>query len=641
MAQVDASIQNKFNKPNMIYKVTKDYDLGGNTLTIPTDCILDFQGGSFSNGTIVGDNTKIDAEVNQIFNDITISGNWNIDNIYDTWFNYNASTGSDNTSVIRSILSLTNDNVKSTVYFSKERTYYVSLPSGELRIFSPTSNTTIVLNGSIILNGTSSTNYYIFIVQGKTNIVFKGFGSIIGDVSTHIGDTGEWGFGIYIANSNNITIEDLTINECWGDAIYVGTESSTVFTSDYINLKNVKCLRNRRQGLSIISAAYMNVVGCVFAHTGLIKYTSPGAGIDIEPNNPSIEYLKDIFIDRCTFENNIGGGTLIANVTSGIAARTNIKISNCSYISNDARFGDATNTVFDNCTFVKPILVNDTIQSNIRIMNSKFSGLEYLSSIPFTPNFRFDNCIYSTPTLEYVTDRYINISATDVAKITLPVNASGLLELSFVGNYNSKRLAVANRTIFNLNKLSETIYIANIANVELFAPSNKSISYAELQETVLFSEPVVTDNQVSIYVKWATGQSNIAGTIGIRPLIKYNTIDKTINWEDIIITSVDSAIVDTLSFPINISNNIADITEREFLYNLNTGKIFYDITKDTPMIKAVSTIKELSTIDHPVGSYLTANRPTVGEGCIIYDSTLKKCILYNNTVWVNLDGSTL
>lgn len=40
--------------------------------------------------------------------------------------------------------------------------------------------------------------------------------------------------------------------------------------------------------------------------------------------------------------------------------------------------------------------------------------------------------------------------------------------------------------------------------------------------------------------------------------------------------------------------------------------------------------------------YTTALRPTsVSEGTVIYDSTLKKCILYNGTAWVNLDGTAL
>lgn len=53
------AIQDKFNKPNVIYKITKDIDLEGGTLTIPVGCTLDFQGGSFRNGYIKSNNTII------------------------------------------------------------------------------------------------------------------------------------------------------------------------------------------------------------------------------------------------------------------------------------------------------------------------------------------------------------------------------------------------------------------------------------------------------------------------------------------------------------------------------------------------------------------------------------------------------
>ena len=48
-----------FSYSNVIYKVCADIDLGGGELTIASGSTLDFQGGSFSNGTIVGQNTTI------------------------------------------------------------------------------------------------------------------------------------------------------------------------------------------------------------------------------------------------------------------------------------------------------------------------------------------------------------------------------------------------------------------------------------------------------------------------------------------------------------------------------------------------------------------------------------------------------
>ena len=56
---IKMAIQDKFNRTNTIYKITKDIDLGGETLTIPEGCTLDFQGGKITNGTLTLWKTKI------------------------------------------------------------------------------------------------------------------------------------------------------------------------------------------------------------------------------------------------------------------------------------------------------------------------------------------------------------------------------------------------------------------------------------------------------------------------------------------------------------------------------------------------------------------------------------------------------
>lgn len=71
-----------FSYSGVIYKICADIDLGGGTLTIATGSTLDFQGGSFSNGTMVGANTRIKAEATKIFGtDITLSGTWIADSL--------------------------------------------------------------------------------------------------------------------------------------------------------------------------------------------------------------------------------------------------------------------------------------------------------------------------------------------------------------------------------------------------------------------------------------------------------------------------------------------------------------------------------------------------------------------------------
>lgn len=80
------SDSSKIVNSNIIYVIVSDIDLQGETLTIPAGCTLDFQGGSIINGTIIGNNTKIKAGLQKIFNnDIILTGTWNVTESFVEW----------------------------------------------------------------------------------------------------------------------------------------------------------------------------------------------------------------------------------------------------------------------------------------------------------------------------------------------------------------------------------------------------------------------------------------------------------------------------------------------------------------------------------------------------------------------------
>ena len=79
--------QEMLNKKNTRYVILCDYDLNDTEITIPKGCVLDFQGGTISNGTIIGNSTKIQAKLTKIFNtDVIIKGDWDILSSYPEWF---------------------------------------------------------------------------------------------------------------------------------------------------------------------------------------------------------------------------------------------------------------------------------------------------------------------------------------------------------------------------------------------------------------------------------------------------------------------------------------------------------------------------------------------------------------------------
>lgn len=122
--KVIAKVQNKFNKPNVIYKITKDYDLNHCILTIPEGCTLQFEGGSISNGTIVGSNTKIEAGLNKIFETIEISGTWNVNEVYPEWFGAKADGSTDDTTAIQTSVDFATVSCRKVVL--SDKTYNIS-----------------------------------------------------------------------------------------------------------------------------------------------------------------------------------------------------------------------------------------------------------------------------------------------------------------------------------------------------------------------------------------------------------------------------------------------------------------------------------------------------------------------------------
>ena len=99
--------QAMMNKANTRYIIQYDYDLDGATITMPTGCTLDFQGGGLKNGTISGNNTKISSGLQKIFHSgIILSGNWNVIEIYPEWLGAKGDGVSDDTNVITGTIAL-------------------------------------------------------------------------------------------------------------------------------------------------------------------------------------------------------------------------------------------------------------------------------------------------------------------------------------------------------------------------------------------------------------------------------------------------------------------------------------------------------------------------------------------------------
>lgn len=319
-------------KANKAYTLKSNWDLKGETYLMPEGVILKSRGGVFKNGSLIGNDTKIDTK-KALFDKVSIKGYWNVPEISTSMF---ASLEYENS--LRDVLALANPEVMNKVVI-EEGDYSVSAKS-----FQPAltigSNIELIINGNIRLIPNEYKGCYVLNIKDASNVTVSGRGCIFGDKHTHKGKEGEWGHGINVGGSENITIHDFNVKDCWGDCIYVGNSSKNV------SIRNCKLDNGRRQGISVTSADGVTIEDCVITN---VSGTDPQAAIDIEPNHK--ETVDNVIIRNIHCENCYGGIESWRPEDARIGTMT---IEGCTVIKSQKRWpvgiSYAEKARIENCT---------------------------------------------------------------------------------------------------------------------------------------------------------------------------------------------------------------------------------------------------------------------------------------------------
>ncbi len=196
-------------------------------------------------------------------------------------------------------------------------------------------------------------------------------GRVVGERVGHRGTTGEWGYGISIQASDNVSVTGTHISDCWGDGIWIGGlgRRASVVVSTHVTLDHVVSTNNRRQGLSIGPVRGVSVIHSTFSHT---HGTKPQAGVDIEPQGQGP--ARDITFSDCTITGNQGSGLEIHSNVSGVV------VKNCRIQDNNGygvlSVGASQLTISEN-TITGNGLVGVTISSStneVRIAGNSLTG---------------------------------------------------------------------------------------------------------------------------------------------------------------------------------------------------------------------------------------------------------------------------
>lgn len=120
----DSDLQKQLIYDNVTYLIQNEFNLDGQTIYLPNKSVLRFFGnGQFFNGTICGNQSKINAKQRLILNNIQVEGTWNNEKVFSEWVNLNENSGSCNFA-FSCLMKLCEGNTF-THFYMQEGIYYV------------------------------------------------------------------------------------------------------------------------------------------------------------------------------------------------------------------------------------------------------------------------------------------------------------------------------------------------------------------------------------------------------------------------------------------------------------------------------------------------------------------------------------
>lgn len=331
---VNTLTQEMMSVQNIKYVIKYDYVLGED-ITIPENCVLEFDGGSISGAhTITGANTCIQAGLVKIFNtNVTLAGSWNVVEAYPEWFGAVGDGVTDDYSAINCVFSF---------------------PFKQ-----------ICLKGTYKLLKT--------VECSRSNVIITGGGTI--DHSETIAHTNVFGNGSFLyVSADNITIDSLNfigVDIEPNSRDYESSRCIRLIGNNNISVKN--CNFSKGNGGAIFASAVNNlkVYICSFY---AVNNNSGGGGYGSVHLNSCI----DVFVYNCKFNNFSNTGVSITNNDAN-----NIFIKECSFIGN----ASSTTTM--------GVWVLSGAYRNINIIDNYFSTIdaEAISIHSQNDNYPIENII--------------------------------------------------------------------------------------------------------------------------------------------------------------------------------------------------------------------------------------------------------
>lgn len=577
------SFAEQVTEENTIYEIRYDFNLEDKEITIPNNCVLKFEGGSFRNGSLNGKftiiaNSKILYNVS-IINSLAYSNS--------KWFNIDLSGNEDcSDELLKFIYSVSkNDGVLEfaqgtylhgdgvltgeNYYPIKESSdqtgkYYPDIQGGasqntgkDIKLwFEGYSNLNIIGNNSRIVSNPNNgevfnnsiiclincNNIYIYdlIIDGNKNLRKPKLTDYsVGRIA--------WRSNISANTVNGLYLHNVISNNSIMDGLYLETAVN--------NVRITNCIfnNNYRQGITVGNDCYnVLIYNTEASYTGKDYGTQPMAGIDIEANASAT--TENVVISNCKFIENVYSG-----VTMAIGAKNNI-ITNC-YAKNSGFMGGSTGSGESYNNSILNCYMENTF-ANLGIPGFIFKGNTIINTDDYDgPD---DAILYNVSRFDF--------SSADINKI--------------------RDTIISDNILINFNK-----ELRNVMKVEI-------LGHETYKSDVIYSNNILINGY----------------SINSVPMVNIKNIKNLTFSNNEFITNIES---NYSMVYVSCDNFIEKNTVISGYLSNNMRNIF-----KSALVKKGTTSKRPS---------LT----TTDEGFDYYDTTLKKKILWNGTEWTNIDGTNL
>lgn len=518
------------NTANTIYHIQYDYDLNGQTITLPAGCVLEFDGGSIKNGTLVGNSTAIKAELVKIFwTNVTINGSWNIAQAYPEWFGAKGDGVTDDSAAMNKVFQFDNVELKNNY-----------LTSGTISINNDVSVKSVVKSkvqyNKFEVNGKATFNGITFDGNMSCSGVFLYYNGITFDSCNFLNTksngtntliTSAIFVGDYYTEEAGTVISDITISNCIFDTAeprdtsFVSSNSTVARFILAYNPYNLKIINNTFRGLNGIYDS-----DCIQIRTQTLpssEYPFAGGSETWSGTSPyyhNTRYMEtNTLIDGNYFNMQntksavkiMGSSVIVSNNTVDVSSTEtqedifavfrSTAVQNVSYVNNQINLKDIKwiENVFHTATSKNVVMSGNTVvttgvvetlngvisavaTTNTTISNNVFvirANKLRILSIQCVGDVKIDNNAFSLYDTSTETEQMIELFDTRNFTIYPDDNNGGTLCIESNTFICNKKLSLSSRYLNKLALLGNTFKVDNNAMIEatMYMVANTSAAF--------------------------------------------------------------------------------------------------------------------------------------------------------------------